>query len=245
MAAIRTVIFMLLITVWTVIYAMLCMLTAVFPYRFRYAFTSGWNRFTIFAARWIMGIRYELKGEENLPPRGAQSTGAVVLSKHQSAWETIFLLYALGNPLCFVFKRELLFVPFFGWGLGLLRMVAIDRKSGLDAFTQTVNQARVRLNDGVWMIMFPEGTRIAPNAPSKYKTGGTRLAVALDAPIVPIAHNAGECWPKKPWIKRAGKITVSIGPTILPAGRDVTTVHNEMVAWIESEMKRLPKARDA
>lgn len=240
MAAIRTVIFMVLTTLWTIVFAMLCMLTAVLPYRSRYAFTSIWNRVTTFMARWIMGIRYEMIGVENLPPK---NTGAVVLSKHQSAWETIFLLYALGNPLCFVFKRELLFVPFFGWGLGLLRMVAIDRKSGLDAFTQTVNQARIRLNDGVWMIMFPEGTRIMPGQPSKFKTGGTRLACELDAPIIPIAHNAGECWPKRPWIKHAGKITVSIGPLIRPEGRPVNVVHSEMVTWIQDEMKRLPKAR--
>ena len=241
MAAIRSVIFMVLIVLWTIPFSLACMLTAVLPYRMRYAFTSVWNRVTIFVARWVLGIRYELRGMEHLPEKGR---GAVVLSKHQSAWETIFLLYALNNPLCFVFKRELLMVPFFGWGLGLLRMVAIDRKSGVDAFTQTVNQARVRLNDGVWMIMFPEGTRIPPGQPSKFKSGGARLAVALDAPIIPIAHNAGECWPKKPWIKRAGKITVSIGPLIESKGRNVADVHNEMASWIEAEMKRLPKASE-
>ncbi|MGL4767244.1 MAG: lysophospholipid acyltransferase family protein [Formosimonas sp.] len=240
MAAIRSALFMGLVVLWTVPFSMLCMLTAVLPYRARYAFTSIWNRVAIFLARWILGIRYELKGLENLPPK---NTGAIVLANHQSAWETIFLLYALGNPLCFVFKRELLFVPFFGWGLGLLRMVAIDRKSGLDAFEQTTQQARIRLNDGVWMIMFPQGTRIAPHAPSKFKTGGARLAVALDAPIIPIAHNAGECWPKKPWVKRAGKITVSILPMIKPNGRSMNEVHDDMVNSIQSEMARLPKAR--
>ena len=240
MAAIRSAIFMVLIVLWTIPFSILCMLTAILPYRARYAFTSVWNRVTIFAARWILGIRYELRGMEHLPEKGR---GAVVLAKHQSAWETIFLLYALGNPLCFVFKRELLMVPFFGWGLGLLRMVAIDRKSGVDAFVQTATQARVRLNDGVWMIMFPEGTRIAPGADSKFKTGGARLAIELDAPIIPIAHNAGECWPKKPWIKRAGKVTVSILPMIHPNGRSLSEVHNEMVNAIQTEMTRLPKAR--
>ena len=240
MAALRSALFMGLVLVWTIIFAMICMLCAIFPYRVRYAITSSWNRGTIFMARWLLGIKYEIKGIENLPPK---NTGAIVLSKHQSAWETIFLLYALGNPLCFVFKRELLFVPFFGWGLGLLRMVAIDRKSGVDAFVQTATQARVRLNDGVWMIMFPEGTRIAPGADSKFKTGGARLAIELDAPIIPIAHNAGECWPKKPWIKRAGKVTVSILPMIHPNGRSLSEVHNEMVNAIQTEMTRLPKAR--
>ncbi|TDR33144.1 lysophospholipid acyltransferase family protein [Hydromonas duriensis] len=239
MAMIRSAIFIVCVVLWTIPFSMLCMLTAVLPYRYRYAFTSIWNRVTIFAARWILGIRYEVRGMDNLPPKGS---GAVVLSKHQSAWETIFLLYALGNPLCFVFKRELLWVPFFGWGLGLLRMVAIDRSSGVDAFEQTVTQARVRLSDGVWMIMFPEGTRIMPGASSKFKTGGARLATALEAPIIPIAHNAGECWPKKPWVKRAGKVTVSIGPMIHSKGREVIDVHNEMVTWIQTEMKRLPKA---
>lgn len=240
MAAVRSTLFILLVFIWTIFFACVGTLSALFPYRIRYAITSGWNRGTIWVARWLLGIDYELKGIENLPKK---NTGAIVLSKHQSAWETIFLLYALGNPLCFVFKRELLFVPFFGWGLGLLRMVAINRKSGVDAFTQTTEQARIRLNDGVWMIMFPEGTRILPGQPSKFKAGGARLAVELDAPIIPIAHNAGECWPKNSWIKRSGKITVSILPLIQPQGRSVKEVHDEMVAVIQTEMALLPKAR--
>lgn len=240
MMAVRSAIFIALVVVWTIFYAFVCMAVAIMPYRFRYWTTAIWNRVVIFAAKWILGIDYEVKGRENLPPL---NTGAIVLSKHQSVWETIFLLYALGNPLCFVFKRELLYIPFFGWGIGLLRMVAIDRKLGVDAFSQMLIQAKTRLADGVWMILFPEGTRIAPGQASKYKTGGARLAIALDAPIIPIAHNAGECWPKKPWVKRPGKITVSILPTIYPERRELNVVHNEMVEAIETEMTRLPKAR--
>lgn len=240
MAAVRSAFFIFLVFFWTVLFACIAMLVAVLPYRTRYAITSRWNMGTIWMARWILGIEYELKGVENLP---AKNMGAIVLSNHQSAWETIFLLYALGNPLCFVFKRELLFVPFFGWGLGLLRMVAINRNSGTDAFTQTKEQAKVRFNDGVWMIMFPEGTRIAPGQQSKFKTGGARLSTELNAPIIPIAHNAGECWPKSSWVKSSGKVTVSILPLIHPQGRAIKEVHNEMEAVIRAEMAVLPKAR--
>jgi 1-acyl-sn-glycerol-3-phosphate acyltransferase len=242
MAALRTIIFMIIATTWTMIYVCLCMLVAFLPYRARYFITSGWHRGIIFFAWLIMGIRYEVKGLENLPPR---NTGAIVMAKHQSVWETIFLAYALGNPLCFVFKKELLMIPFFGWGIGLLRMAAIDRKSGLDAYAQMRNQAKERLAEGVWMMLFPEGTRSLPGRPSRYKTGGARLAIELDAPIVPIAHNAGLCWPKTPWVVRSGKVTVSILPVIHPNNRELREVQDEMVQAIESEMLRLPAARSA
>ncbi|GHA64028.1 1-acyl-sn-glycerol-3-phosphate acyltransferase [Formosimonas limnophila] len=240
MAALRSALFIVLSSLWTIFYAFVCMATAILPYRWRYTITGGWNRGVIFMARWIVGIDYKVLGRENLPP---PNTGAIVLAKHQSAWETIYLMYGLGNPLCFVFKRELLWIPFFGWGIGLLRMVAINRKAGQDAYTQMENQARVRLNSGVWMILFPEGTRIPVGKKGNYKTGGTRLSVGLNAPIIPIAHNAGYCWPKHSWIKQPGTIVVSIGPAIYPNGRGMTAVHQEMETWIENEAARLPQAR--
>lgn len=236
MAAIRSALFILVSTVWTMFYVILCMLAAVLPYRWRYKVTAGWNAGVIFFAKVITGINYRVIGRENLPP---PNTGAIVMAKHQSAWETIYLMYGLGNPLCFVFKRELLWVPFFGWGIGLLRMVAINRKAGKDAYEQMVTQARVRVNDGVWMILFPEGTRTPVGKTGNYKTGGARMAAELNTPIIPIAHNAGVVWPKYNWIKQPGTVTVSIGPLIHPNGRTAQETHDEMKNWIETESNRL------
>lgn len=239
MAALRSALFILLATLWTAVYSFVCMAVAILPYPIRYKVTTVWGMGVIFLARWVVGIRYNIIGRENLPPSG---TGAIVLAKHQSAWETIYLMFGLRNPLCFVFKRELLWIPFFGWGIGLLRMVAINRKAGQDAFTQMVTQARSRIDAGVWMILFPEGTRSAVGKVGNYKSGGARMSVVLDTPIIPIAHNAGECWPKFSWIKKPGVITLSIGPLIHPNGREAAVVHEEMKGWIEGEMLRLPKA---
>jgi 1-acyl-sn-glycerol-3-phosphate acyltransferase len=175
---------------------------------------------------------YRIKGMENLRERPT-----ILLSKHQSAWETIFLLCKMPHPLVFVFKKELLYVPFFGWALGLLRMIPIDRSRGRDAFKQVVVHGKRRLNDGQWIIMFPEGTRIPVGQAGKYKSGGARLAIETGAVIVPIAHNSGECWPKNSFIKKPGTITVSIGPVIETAGRNAEDLIEEVERWIENEMR--------
>jgi 1-acyl-sn-glycerol-3-phosphate acyltransferase len=161
----------------------------------------------------------------------------IVLSKHQSAWETIFLLCKLPRPLVFVFKRELLYVPFFGWALGLLRMIPIDRNKGKDAFAHVVVQGRKRLADGQWVIMFPEGTRIPVGQSGKYKGGGARLAVETKSVVVPIALNSGECWGKNSFVKQPGLVTVSIGKPISPEGLTPIELMQKVENWIESEMR--------
>jgi 1-acyl-sn-glycerol-3-phosphate acyltransferase len=228
----RSLIFTIVMVVSTVLWSLVCFLAAPLPYRQRFFITSRWNVFIIWCLRVICGIRYEVRGRENLP-----DAQAILLSKHQSAWETIFLLPNMPRPLVFVFKKEILYIPFFGWAMALLRMIPIDRKQGKHAFKHVVNHGKRRLAQGLWIIMFPEGTRIPVGQAGKYKSGGTRLAIDTGALVVPIAHNSGECWPKNSFIKRPGLVTVSIGKPISPEGQTPDGMMQQVETWIESEMR--------
>jgi len=227
----RSILFLVVMVVVTVPWACVCFIAAPLPYTKRYFVTSRWNVFIIWLAKVLCGIRYRIKGAENLP-----DAPVILLSKHQSAWETIFLLCKMPRPLVFVFKRELLYVPFFGWALGLLRMIPIDRSKGKDAFAHVVVQGRKRLADGQWVIMFPEGTRIPVGQSGKYKGGGARLAVETNTVVVPIALNSGECWGKNSFMKKPGLVTVSIGKPIAPDGLTAIELMQKVENWIESEM---------
>jgi 1-acyl-sn-glycerol-3-phosphate acyltransferase len=233
----RSLLFMLLMALATLVWAPLCFLFAPLPYHQRYWWTRRWNVFVIWAARVICGIRYEVRGMENLP-----DAPAVILSKHQSTWETIFYLNIMPRPLVFVFKKSLTYIPFFGWGIALLRMIPIDRSRGRDAMAQIVAHGRKRLADGQWVIMFPEGTRSRVGSQGKYKVGGTRLAVETQTPVVPIAMNSGECWPRNAFIKKPGLITVSIGKPIAPDGMTAQELMEKVERWIESEMRVISPA---
>lgn len=228
----RSLIFFIVMTVVTVPWACICFIALPLPYKSRYYITSRWNVFMIWLAKALCGIRYQVRGMENLPDQPV-----ILLCKHQSAWETIFLLCKMPRPLIFVLKKELLYLPFFGWALALLRMIPIDRSSGRDAFAQVVVHGRKRLADGQWVIMFPEGTRTAVGGQGKYKGGGARLAVETDTVVVPIACNSGECWPKNSFSKKPGLITVSIGPPISPQGKSAGELMQLVENWIESEMR--------
>jgi 1-acyl-sn-glycerol-3-phosphate acyltransferase len=223
---VRSSLFLLIMVLVTLIWTPVCLLVAPLPYRQRYWVTQRWNLFIVWLGKVLCGMRYEIRGLENLP-----DAPAILLSKHQSAWETIFFLWFMPRPLVYVFKRELLFIPFFGWALGLLRMVPINRSKSRDAFAQVVAQGRRRLADGLWIIMFPEGTRAMPGKKGKYKIGGARLALETNTLIVPIAMNSGDCWPKNSFI------TISIGKAIPPAGREAQDLIQEVEKWIESEMR--------
>ncbi|KAB8043258.1 lysophospholipid acyltransferase family protein [Janthinobacterium aquaticum] len=228
----RSLLFMIIMIVSTIVWACVCFFAAPLSYNKRYWVTSRWNVLMIWCAKVICGIRYEVKGAENFPDQPA-----IVLSKHQSAWETIFLLPNLPRPLVYVFKKEILYIPFFGWAMALLRMIPIDRKQGKHAFRSVVAHGKRRLADGQWIIMFPEGTRIPVGQKGQYKSGGTRLAIATGAVVVPIAHNSGECWPKQSFLKRPGVITVSIGKPISPEGQTPDSMMQQVENWIESEMR--------
>lgn len=184
------------------------------------------------------GIRYEVEGWEHVP----RDTAVVFMAKHQSAWETIFM-DACFPPQCWIVKRELLWLPFFGWGLMAIRCIAIDRSSGQSAREQIVEQGAQRLKDGIWVSIFPEGTRVAPGKRGRYGIGGALLATRTGAPILPMAHNAGEVWPRYAFRKHPGVVKVVIGPLIATAGRDVVSVNHEVETWIEGTMRRISPER--
>jgi 1-acyl-sn-glycerol-3-phosphate acyltransferase len=235
MRFIRSSLLLIYFIVFTVPYATACFIA--FPFMradSRYWMAAGWCRATLNAVRWLNGIRYTIEGMENLP-----NGPAVLLSKHQSAWETLAFPALMPRPLCYVFKRELLYVPFFGWALGLLKMVHIDRKEGKYAFASVIRQGKARMAEGAWVIMFPEGTRTPTGKQGKYKTGGARFAIATGAPVVPIAHNAGRVWPRNSFLKYAGIVTVSIGKPIETTGLTPDEVNTRVEQWIEAEMRRI------
>jgi 1-acyl-sn-glycerol-3-phosphate acyltransferase len=235
MSALRSLLFALFQLVFTPIYATLVLLAFWVPPLPRFRFITGWCWGNLVAARWICGIRHRVIGAENIPPPASPH---IVMSKHSSTWETLALNF-LFPPLAFVAKKELLSIPFFGWAFTLASPITIDRKAGTDAMQQIAEQGRARLAQGFWIVVYPEGTRIRVGTRAHYKTGGARLAIALDIPIVPVAHNAGYLWPKGVLGKRAGTVTVSIGPPIRTEGKDMQQLISEVETWIEDEVTRL------
>jgi len=235
MSELRSLAFALVQSIVTPIYAILVLLMFWLPPVPRYRFITGWCWFNLLAARWICGIRHRIVGAENVPPRQQPH---IVMSKHSSTWETLALNF-LFPPLSFVAKKELLSIPFFGWGFTLASPITIDRKAGKDAMAQMAEQGRERLQQGFWIVIYPEGTRIRSGTRAHYKTGGARLAIALGVPVVPVAHNAGYLWPKGVLGKRPGTITVSIGKPIPPEGNDMQSLTSRLEDWIEGEVARL------
>jgi 1-acyl-sn-glycerol-3-phosphate acyltransferase len=233
----RSALFLLLVVMATIVWALACFGFLLLPYRQRYYLITRWNVFVTLAARTVCGVRWDVRGMENLP-----DGPVILLSKHQSAWETIFYCWLMPRPLIFVFKKELLYIPFFGWGLGMMRMIAIDRSKGRDAMAQVIQTGRKRLDDGQWVIMFPEGTRTSVGQQGKYKAGGAILAIGTKTPVVPIAMNSGDCWPRNAFIKKPGLITVSIGKPISPEGLSSAELMAHVENWIESEMRVITPA---
>ena len=238
--ALRSALYLLVLLLSVAPYSLLTLAWAWVPQPRRYWLVTGWTRFAVFSARIICGIRCEVQGRENLP-----DGPAIVMCKHQSAWETLWLTTAMPRPLTFVYKRELNYLPFFGWGIATLGMINIDRSRGKDAFEQVVEQGSDRLARGWWIVIFPEGTRTAPGAAPHYKTGGSRLAVRTAAKVVPIAVNSGELWRRRAFLKMPGTITVSIGPPIDPAGKTAEVIASLVENWIETEMHRIAPHRYA
>jgi len=231
----RSLVFAVFQSIVTPIYALLVLMLFWLPALPRFRFITGWCRINLLGARWICGIRHRIVGAENIPPRERPH---IVMSKHSSTWETLALNFIF-PPLAFVAKKELLSIPFFGWGFTLASPITIDRKAGKDAMQQMAEQGRERLAQGFWIVVYPEGTRIRAGTRARYKTGGARLALALGVPMVPVAHNAGYLWPKGILGKRAGTITVSIGKPIQPDDADMQGLTDRIEEWIESEVSRL------
>ncbi|MBA4265227.1 MAG: 1-acyl-sn-glycerol-3-phosphate acyltransferase [Comamonadaceae bacterium] len=202
-----------------------------------YWMCAGWLRLAVRSGEIMLGIRNEVIGYENLPV--GSTAPAVLLVKHQSTWETFCMPTLMPHPLAYVFKKELLYVPFFGWAMAKMDMIHIDRSKRAQAFNKVVSQGQRLLDQGTWVIMFPEGTRIERGQKGQYKNGGTRLAVATGAPVIPIAVTSAKCWPRKALIKKPGVVEFSIGKPIPSAGREPDELMREVEAWIEAEMRRL------
>ena len=196
-----------------------------------------WLGWVIDGARVLLGIQVRVTGRENLPV--GTTSPAILLVKHQSTLETFLLPTLMPHPLAYVFKKELLAVPFFGWAMGRLDMIHIDRKQRSRAFNKVVAQGKLLLAQGIWIIMFPEGTRIERGQSGQYKSGGARLAIETGAPVIPIAVSSAKCWPRKAYIKRPGIVDVSIGKAIPSNGRQPDELMQEVQTWIEAEMRRL------
>ncbi len=199
----------------------------------RYAVISVWAKTMLRWLEWTCGISYRIVGAERIP-----ATPCVILAKHQSAWETLAFQKIFPHQV-WVLKRELLWIPFFGWGLAMTSPIAINRAAGREALKQLVTQGKQRLSHGFWVVIFPEGTRTAPGTQGKYHIGGAWLASHSSATVLPIAHNAGEFWGKNAFIKRPGVITVSIGEPIQAGGIRPDALTQQVEAWIEAEMHKL------
>lgn len=232
-AALRSTLYFLLQIIITPPYALIVLVSYPLSPLNRYRVISGWAHIMLFLARVICGVRYCVLGTENIPKKPT-----IVLSKHQSAWETL-AFQKIFPPQVWVLKKELLHIPFFGWGLAMTSPIAINRSLGRAALKQIVRQGRDRLQKGLWIIIFPEGTRVDPGKKGKYGIGGAWLATNTGVPVVPVAHNAGVLWGKNSFIKFPGTITVSIGEPIDPAGMDANELNNKVEEWIELEVTRI------
>ena len=236
LTVLRSTLYSLLQIIITPLYFLIILAAFPLPPIRRYRITSGWAHIMLFLLRLICGIRYRVIGIEHIP-----AAPSIILSKHQSAWETLALQQIFPAQV-WVLKKELLRVPFFGWGLALTSPIAIDRSSRKAALKQIVEQGKDRLKQGFWIVIFPEGTRIAPGKKGKYGIGGAWLATHTGALVVPVAHNAGEFWGRNSFLKLPGTIMVSIGEPIDPAGMEPGDLNTRVEAWIEAEMIRIGEA---
>jgi 1-acyl-sn-glycerol-3-phosphate acyltransferase len=235
-SALRSLAFALFQIIVTPLYALAVFALAWLPPVRRYRLVTGWCALNLWAARWVCGIRHRVIGLENV-----SATAHIVACKHSSTWETLFLSRLL-PPLAYVAKKELLSLPFFGWAFALASPITIDRSAGENAMVQIAHQGRKRVAQGFWIVLYPEGTRIPVGKRVHYKSGAARLAVEMQVPILPIAHNAGWLWPKGVMGKRPGTITVSIGKPIAPGTMEPAQLMNVVEGWIEGEVTRLGPA---
>ena len=238
---VRIALFYLLLAFTAFAWCLVSLVCAPFmSFRTRYRFVvQTWCRSAVWLAKTIVGLRYEVSGQENIPDRPC-----VILAKPQSTWETFFLS-AYFEPLSQVLKRELLRVPFFGWAIMLLKPIAIDRDNPKAALRQVAKQGQERLEHGAWVLIFPEGTRVPVGQPGKFSRSGAALAVNADLPVLPIAHNAGMFWPKSGWGKRPGTIRVVIGPAMRAESegpRAVAELNQRAEDWVNLQVSELERS---
>ena len=229
----RSTLFLIGQILFTLFFTPLALVVFTLPYRTRYRVIMKWAFFNIWWLQAACGLRHLVEGIENIPERAT-----IVLCKHQSAWEAL-VLPRYFSPLTWVLKRELLLIPFLGWGLASLRPIAINRASGRSALEQVLEQGSRRLSEGIWVVVFPEGTRVAPGKQGRYRPGGAALAEATGHAVVPVAHNAGDYWPRRSFLKRPGTIRLVIGRPIESTGRSAAEINARAAEWIESTVREL------
>ena len=238
MPLIRSILHMLWMALTVIPWALAVLIFSLFGSSTQiYWLCAGWLRLAVSGGTVILGIKNRVTGMENLPTD--ELSAVVLLVKHQSTWETFSMVTLMPRPLAFVFKRELLYVPFFGWAMSRMDMIHIDRSQRAQAFNKVVAQGKRLMSQGTWVIMFPEGTRTERGQKGVYKAGGARLAIEAGVPVIPVAVTSAKCWPRKAFIKTPGIVDISIGKPIDSTGRKPDELMREVEAWIETEMHRL------
>lgn len=235
MATLRSALFILYVWLSVPIATLIFLLAYPVPYQYRSKFIAFWSRISLATLGFLCNLKFDISGQENIPDKPC-----IIFSKHQSTWETM-ALQLLFTPQVWIIKRELLWVPFFGWTLASMKSIAIDRSSGKKALKQIADQGTNRLQEGNWVIIFPEGTRTRPGQKANYKIGGAMLAKKSGFDVLPIAHNAGEFWPKGQFLKKPGVIKMVIGPAITTKGLSSKQINDAAEQWIESTVDQLYK----
>jgi 1-acyl-sn-glycerol-3-phosphate acyltransferase len=234
MLLLRALLFYAGLSLATIIFLPLSLILYPFPLTLRFRVMSKWSVFNLWWLRLTCGLDFEVEGREHIP-EGA----GIIMCKHQSAWETLALQLVF-PPQVWVLKRELLWIPIYGWALAGMQPIAIERKSMIRSMRQIVKQGRERLTQGLWIVVFPEGTRVAPGSQGKYLPGGGMLAEKSGFPVVPVAHNSGYFWPKNSIRKRPGTIKMVVGPVIESRGKTANEITGLAEQWIENTIKTLP-----
>ena len=222
----RSLLYLLGMAVLTFIFGILCLFTIFLPYRLRYRFITYWSSCNLWWLGLTCNLNHSVTGKENIP-----DVPCIVMSNHQSTWETL-AIGPIFPPLIWVVKKELFYIPVFGWGLALTHPIALDRKAGRKAVDQLVEQGVDRIDKGLSILIFPEGTRTPPGTKRRYKIGGALLAEKTGAPIVPVAHNSGDFWARKQLSKKPGTIQMVIGKAITTKGKSAEQINNEVYTWI-------------
>lgn len=241
MRSLRAGLFYLGYTLATIVWGTLgALLGWLLPYRLRFRLIIGcWTWFCLAWLRVTCGIRYRVHGLENLPDQPC-----IVLARHESTWETLFL-QQLFQPQATLIKRELLFIPFFGWAFRTLRPIAIDRRQQRKALKTLIAEGQARLDDGIWVVLFPEGTRMPPGRAGRFQPGGAALAAASGAPILLVVHNAGSFWPAHAFHKRPGCIDVLISEPLVTEGLSSKQIQALVGSRFDALMERLPALEEA
>lgn len=239
MQLLRSMIFTALFFLTTAIYGVIVLSLSWLPTLKLYAVPRSWARVVLWLLRKLCGLDYRVQGRERLPA-GAH----VAMWKHSSSWETVAQAL-ICPPQAWVLKRELMWIPIVGWAIHFLKPIAINRGAGAAAVNQVVNQGKARLALGLWILIFPEGTRVAPGETKKYGLSGALLASRAGCKVIPVAHNAGVFWPRRGWLKKRGTIDVVIGPPIEAHNRDPREINEDVRAWIEGQVAALPREAPA